>query len=659
MDNNDVFISYKSEEFEEAEWVRATLESNGVSCWMAPACIPGGSSYAVEIPQAIRNCKVFVLILSEKSQLSKWVPRELDQAINMGKTVLPFMLENCSLKDDFNFYLTNVQRYAAYESKTAAFEKMLREIRAILNADKDDSDASLSNTDRKTLINETKGFSSESVGTEAKSAKKEKKVRSRRKKKSESKNDKKKLRVTVGVAASLVITVLVAVIINAVNTVVIAGEKYKKDDSSIYLSDCNLTYEDIEAIREMKELFSLSFENCSLPDTDISWVITATGKLTLKKCGITDEHISTIDFSNSEISEIIIDGNPLLTDLSALTDISDTLTSLSFSGCNVSDISFVNSLHKLRYFYADRNGISDISALSNCPELKSLYLSENSISSLEPLSDCTNLTDIRVNSNNLTSLKGLEKAISLKTVEGSDNPISELDGIANTTVLERVALNDICLNSYSFASSLIILANSAATLEELYLDNSNITVCSFLSSCTNLRKLSLNNNLFMSSLEFLENCTELEYLSAYGCGISSLKGIENCNALTYVDLSDNIINSAEFIPAFSADSNYNGVHLDLSGNNLTSIKLPDTDYRYLALYGNVLSSQNIPDTSGEKIVFDYSESFDYSAIKNANYSNYVIIDCPLNKQLSVSEMLGDYYVKFMSEHEYEESLIAS
>ena len=66
---------------------------------MAPACIPGGSSYAVEIPQAIRECKVFVLILSEKSQLSKWVPRELDQAINAGKTVMPFMLENCSLKD--------------------------------------------------------------------------------------------------------------------------------------------------------------------------------------------------------------------------------------------------------------------------------------------------------------------------------------------------------------------------------------------------------------------------------------------------------------------------------------------------------------------------------------------------------------------------------
>jgi len=133
MDNKNVFISYKAEEIAEATWVRSVLETNGISCWMAPACIPGGSSYASEIPQAIRGCSVFVLILSQKAQDSKWVSREVDLAINEGKTILPFMLENCPLKDEFNFYLTNVQRYAAYESKSAAIEKMVREIWAMLH----------------------------------------------------------------------------------------------------------------------------------------------------------------------------------------------------------------------------------------------------------------------------------------------------------------------------------------------------------------------------------------------------------------------------------------------------------------------------------------------------------------------------------------------
>ncbi len=73
MSVKDVFISYKAEEFDEANWVRGTLEHNGISCWMAPASIMGGSSYAEEIPKAIRECRVFVLLLSEKSQRSKWV----------------------------------------------------------------------------------------------------------------------------------------------------------------------------------------------------------------------------------------------------------------------------------------------------------------------------------------------------------------------------------------------------------------------------------------------------------------------------------------------------------------------------------------------------------------------------------------------------------
>ncbi|MBR5272863.1 MAG: TIR domain-containing protein [Clostridia bacterium] len=129
----DIFLSYKSEDYAEAEWIKGVLEHNGISCWMAPACIPGGSNYASEIPKAIRECRVFVLVLSKKAQESKWVPKEVDQAINEGKTIMPFMLENFELRDDFNFYLSNIQRYTAYENKVLAAEKMLREIRAMLN----------------------------------------------------------------------------------------------------------------------------------------------------------------------------------------------------------------------------------------------------------------------------------------------------------------------------------------------------------------------------------------------------------------------------------------------------------------------------------------------------------------------------------------------
>ena len=126
-----VFISYSTKDTAQAETVRNVLESNAIPCWMAPRDIPGGSNYTKEIPIAIRGCQVFVLILSENSQNSHWVLKELDAAVNAGKVILPFMLEDCQLNDEFNFLLTGAQRYSAYQKKAEALEALIGRIRAI------------------------------------------------------------------------------------------------------------------------------------------------------------------------------------------------------------------------------------------------------------------------------------------------------------------------------------------------------------------------------------------------------------------------------------------------------------------------------------------------------------------------------------------------
>ena len=128
----EIFISYSTVDTVSAETVRNVLEKNGLSCWMAPRDIPGGSNYTKEIPIAIRNCKVFVLILSQNAQSSHWVLKELDSAVNCGKVILPFMLEDCILNDEFNFLLTGAQRYAAYQKTAEAMETLIGRIRGIL-----------------------------------------------------------------------------------------------------------------------------------------------------------------------------------------------------------------------------------------------------------------------------------------------------------------------------------------------------------------------------------------------------------------------------------------------------------------------------------------------------------------------------------------------
>lgn len=124
-----VFISYKSEEYEIASKIRSILTENEIDCWMAPESISGGTSYASAIPPAIRECKAFVVVLSDISQNSQYVVKEIDLAIKYKKLVLPFQIERCELNEDIGFYFSNVQIYAAYESWEANIEKLIREIR--------------------------------------------------------------------------------------------------------------------------------------------------------------------------------------------------------------------------------------------------------------------------------------------------------------------------------------------------------------------------------------------------------------------------------------------------------------------------------------------------------------------------------------------------
>ena len=109
MGEEMVFISYSSKDYAVATKIRNRLCQNNVDCWMAPDSIPGGSDYAREIPAAIESCDYFLIILSENSQKSVWVPKELDLAITAKKTVLPIIIDSSVLEASFRLRLSNVQ----------------------------------------------------------------------------------------------------------------------------------------------------------------------------------------------------------------------------------------------------------------------------------------------------------------------------------------------------------------------------------------------------------------------------------------------------------------------------------------------------------------------------------------------------------------------
>ena len=104
-----VFISYSSKNKDYAEAMLQLLKDEKIYTWMAPYDIPAGSKYAHVIHDAIQKCSCVLLLLSEQSQASEWVDKEIERAINYKKTVISMHLDECPLNNGFSFYLANQQ----------------------------------------------------------------------------------------------------------------------------------------------------------------------------------------------------------------------------------------------------------------------------------------------------------------------------------------------------------------------------------------------------------------------------------------------------------------------------------------------------------------------------------------------------------------------
>lgn len=595
MGEKQVFISYKSEEFDEANWVKTVLETNGISCWMAPMCITGGSSYAVEIPQAIRNCKVFVLILSEKSQMSKWVPREVDQAINENKIIMPFMLENCKLKDDFNFYLTNVQRYAAYESKAAAIEKMLREIKAILGI----KEAPRQEAPRQEAPKQE--AQKRVTLTLARLAKRE----TRRK---------AVVSITGGIVAAIVLLVGIVLLVDKLSHVTIAGERVKKSASAVVLREVTVTGEDLELISKLKDVRQVSLFNCIIDSTDLSVLSNEKIEyLTIEDCNLTEAMVATLDFEMmTDLGHLNLSENPSLTKIDGIEELADTLRYLAINQTNITNLDFLKHFINLRDFEADDTGIE----------------------SIEVLSACEKLYTISVNGNKLKSLKGLENTINLYSIDAGYNELTDIKEISNNVLLGRVYLN------HNQITDLSALKNASAKLSSLYIDDNQISDISCLEGFSALEFFSADRNA-IADISVLHQATGLKEISITNNKLTSLNGLENCTQLTGINVSDNQISDASALFHLPLAGTF-GSYVNLGNNKITEMTLKNAiDLSFLNLHGNPIQNFTFGENCAvDTLIYDYKDTINFEQLAKESVRFHYIVDCPLDKQVNLRRILG-------------------
>ena len=103
----DVFLSYAAADKDTASAVLAGLEANGVRCWIAPRDIPAGSEYGQQIVEAIKACRIFVVIFSASANSSHHVRREVERAVSAQRIIVPFRIENIVPTGGMEYALSN------------------------------------------------------------------------------------------------------------------------------------------------------------------------------------------------------------------------------------------------------------------------------------------------------------------------------------------------------------------------------------------------------------------------------------------------------------------------------------------------------------------------------------------------------------------------
>jgi hypothetical protein len=104
----DVFISYPHQDKAMADATCAKLEAEGIRCWLAPRDIAPSADWAASIVDAIDSCRVMVLIFSGHTNRSRQVSREVQQAFDGEKPVIPFRIENVTPEKSLRYYMGSV-----------------------------------------------------------------------------------------------------------------------------------------------------------------------------------------------------------------------------------------------------------------------------------------------------------------------------------------------------------------------------------------------------------------------------------------------------------------------------------------------------------------------------------------------------------------------
>lgn len=131
-----VFISYNHNDAQFVDQLTHDLINAGAEIWFDKFEIKVGDSIPGKISEGLANSDIFLIVLSNKSVLSKWVFLELQTAINKhceGRLdkILPVLIEQCQVPE--------LIRHLKYADFTEEYSSALNDVLGTLNLPLEDA----------------------------------------------------------------------------------------------------------------------------------------------------------------------------------------------------------------------------------------------------------------------------------------------------------------------------------------------------------------------------------------------------------------------------------------------------------------------------------------------------------------------------------------
>src|SRR5688500_20097661 len=106
-----VFVSHASANADVATAICDGLEAQGVSCWIAPRDVAFDGPDGTEIMKGLRECDVFLLLVTEAAAESQQVEREAERASHYKKRIIPVIVGRNEPGPRLEFYVAGRQQF--------------------------------------------------------------------------------------------------------------------------------------------------------------------------------------------------------------------------------------------------------------------------------------------------------------------------------------------------------------------------------------------------------------------------------------------------------------------------------------------------------------------------------------------------------------------